>query len=196
MEEPIIVYNEPCKILLPTDIFNQCVEFADKSTSSSELYIKKRMADPAKVKPQILQGKLAEFATAIFLATQLGFPELDPDLTIYKAREKSWAADLPYSTVDESLPDVHVKSADTITAARYDESYVFELKDTLFRRQKDRDLIAMVLYNASSGELTVRALAKWSYICEKQLFGEMKVHQLRSSKVCIYYKDLENAILS
>jgi hypothetical protein len=160
------------------------------------MYVKKRMADPSKVKPQILQGKLAEFATAIFLTTFLGFPEMDPDLTIYKAREKSWAADLPYSVDTPEYPDVHVKSADTITASKYEESYVFELKDTLFRRQTDRDLIAMVLYNPTSKELTVRALAKWSYLCEKQLFGLMKVHQLRSSKVCVYYKDLENALLS
>lgn len=176
--------------MLREDVLEKCSKFADESSGSAAMYVKQRNADPKRVRDQIFQGKLAECASAVFLHREFGFPRLEPDFAIYKVREKSWAADLPYSTVSGTLPDVHVKSADTITSQKFEESYVFQLTDTLFRRKKDRDIISMVLFNPETKELQVRAIAAWSYLNEKELFGLMRVHQLRSQKCCVYYDDL------
>jgi hypothetical protein len=167
-----------------------CKEYANNSNSKG-FYIRKRNADPDKVKSQIFQGKLAEFGVAFVLINYFSFPaDIKPDLNIYKTNQKSWAADLPYACTYPKYPNVSVKCCSLDSAKRYGESYVFELKDKLFQDKDSADYVAFVLLDEKTQKCKVRAIVSWKYLIDKNLLKEMKLAIHRGKKVAIYMEDI------
>lgn len=181
---------EPNNIVLPEYVYDQVESFAAKSLSSSDHYINKRKANIGRVKEQIIEGKIGEFAGRGYLVRELHLPGyVVPDLEILPVHKKSWAADLVYKDFG-----IHVKTVTKDSAEKYGESWVMQVDDPLFRNGLSvSDYMCFVLYDKQDKVFHVRALARWDWIYKNNIFKEMKLAKFKSNKVAIYYEDLVNA---
>lgn len=183
-------------IYLPTELWFElddsvikiCNDFG-AAINSVPMYLSRRNASVSRVKNQIIEGKLGEFAANQFLQNEFHFPNnVTPDIRVYSKGDKSWDADLLYNKADTEYPNVHVKCCTKQTAKRYGESYVFQCSNGLFRDVKSTDYICMVLYDPP--KFCVRSLVSWSYLHKLNIFRLPKLDKHKGSKVCIYYEDL------
>lgn len=164
------------KIRVSEAIMYKCREFAQKCmVTNLSAYKRRNQSNPDKIIQQIVTGKVAEFA----VAELLGYGE--PDLQIYSARDKTYGAD-----ICGDGKDVHVKSQEKDSAARYGESWLFSIGDSLITKPKENDWLALCV--ADGPEVEFYGL--WQMSGVKELLREPIVHQLRHVKRVLYYEDL------
>jgi len=176
---------------------------------SADFYASYRDTCNNKAFRDIRNGKYGEWVACYYLRT-LGFPKVvEPDTRIYDVSGKGWQCDLPYGEVDDSLPDVAVKtcSNDTVKflagcesigvngeAEKY--SWTFQFRDAtsggrdeLFSENKGNDLIVLVYVPfCGSAKPRVLATAPWSVLREH--LHDPVAFRHKGKKKCIYYSDL------
>ena len=151
---------------LPTELFkhtvDECKKFSNKLSSrgqSFEHYRNERAA--TKPSRDAVLGKMGELYAAMFLHRVLGYPLIEPDFAVYKARNKDWSYDLQYPTGFHSF---HVKSCDSLTKRMVgDQSWTFQYNngtDRLFRGNvnDNKELILFVYVDdiyKSGGEVVL-----------------------------------------
>lgn len=175
-------------------MYQKCEQFAqDSASTSADKYARRNQFNLEKIKKDIRNGKIGEQGTYSVISQQ--YPNLSlPDYNIYSKQDKSWSPDLN----DPSGIRIAVKSQDIDSAINYGESWVFQFNnganydcDTgVFKEKDDNHYVAFNALNVPKRFGTIRAIVKISWLHEKELFKEMKVHQLRGNKVAVYLDDL------
>ena len=183
------------KYIISDEMYQKCEQFAkDSVLTSADKYARRNQFDVEKIKKDIRNGKLGEQGTHNILSSQ--YPNLSqPDYQIYDKSQKNWDPDLK----DTSGIRVAVKSQDIDSAINYGESWVFQFGNgknydcdtAVFKEIDDNHYVAFNALNVPKRFGVIRAVVKISWLHEKKLFKEMKVHQLRGNKVAVYYEDLE-----
>lgn len=164
------------RVILPDTVLYKCREFAEKCVITNiDAYKRRNQSNPDKIIEQIITGKLGEFAVAEIL----GFGE--PDLQIYEAKNKSYAADL----VGEGK-DIHVKAQTRDSAGKYGTSWSFSTWDSLITKPKPIDFIGLCVVDGP--EVDFYGLFQMDTV--KQLLREPVLYQLRASKRVLYWEDL------
>jgi hypothetical protein len=167
-------------------------------SQSVSYYAKKRNVREEKAKNDIFLGKKAEYFTRSALIEHYGFPYINIDLEVRQGRKKGWNTDLPFKAVDDSLPDIHVKSCSkkTLDFCK-DYSWTFQNKnndkkggtDTILDTSGKQELIALVyIEEPYSATGVIKAILPFDII-KKMLKPPLKP-TLKNLKKCLYYKDL------
>lgn len=171
-------------------------EFAEASIESRRQKIASRgQRRLQKILDDITYGTAAEFAVAAYLNAR-DVECTAPDLAVYAARQKSWAADLTCMH-----GPIHVKSC---ADARYD-SWVFQYAPQLpgHERRYDCDPIIMEPHDGEYLALTridpTTHTITLAYMIHQPdtlgLYELPQVHQLRNSKRVLYPKTLDTNLM-
>ncbi len=172
-------------------------EMLNEKQSASYYTLNRNAGSIHKVAEDIFLGKKAEVFTMYGLHREYDFPSLKIDIEVRHGKEKGWRADLPFSEVDPSFPNVHVKGCNVQTY-RYckDFSWTFQYnnrdgnggRDDLFKGRDD-DLIAFVFMEyPREMKAVIKAVLPWNTI--KKHLKDPKKDSLVGLKKCVYYKDL------
>lgn len=173
------------------------------SASGVEHYTQERAVDAGKAKRDVSLGKYGEIFTNQLLMAS-GFPRTPVDCRIYGARDKSFAADLPFrSRGHRDFPDVHVKTcnAQTVRFVR-EPSWTFQWrnqhreggKDSLFSRSNPKDVVAFVYIQDSASRLaTIVATAPFHILASDGMLRLPRREDKRGLKRCVYYSDLKRS---
>lgn len=121
-------------------------------------------------------GKIAEWACYRWLCTYVSCPEAPPDMEIYKAKDKSFDADL----VVDGVP-IHVKSMTVQSAERWGLSWVFDINDDL------EGWMALWLINREEIEL----LGLLPVDAVNEFWSPTRKTSLKTKKV-LYYDDIKH----
>jgi len=202
------VLNEICiqdAIITFTDIeyerikgrIDPFVEAMKNKDQSPEHYVNERGAPSYKVIKDIVNGKWGEFFALKFFVIMLKFPMCNVDLEIRSGAGKGWSPDLPFSIVDKSLPNIHVKTCDE-DLCKYvgDYSWTFQKKnrngiggqDVLYTNTNSMDIVACVCIQ-SFKQAVVKITAPWKTINEGKFLRNPKSDCYKGYKECLYYKD-------
>jgi len=171
------------EIALTPEVMLQCTEFANKRMDSSKLYAFRGEQNKQKILEDILLGSMGEYGVYTFLREK-GIDVAKPDLSIYKSKGKSYAADL-----SSRQYNVHVKSQSRSSLKRYGHSYLLQKKDPIVTVAGDNDYFVFCACVPSDGLVQIVGVVKCEDVIER--YGECKVPSYRHSKVAIYLKDLE-----
>ena len=169
-------------------IFDKCREFANKRIVDSEKQYRYRGENSKdKMLEDIMIGCMAEFAVYQYLK-ELGHDCTKPDLTIYKARKKSYSADLIASGYN-----VHVKSQSLKSIEKYGRSWLFQRTDSLVSAPDEVDIIATASVDVKCRKVTLLGFISPISVCKASKWGECRVDWYRKTKVALYLEDLEKA---
>lgn len=104
-------------------------EYARKHLeSSSSLYLKRKQ-NKDKLRQNIMEGKIAEYA-AYFYLRERNFCLMPPDLEIHSVKKKSHDSDL---YIPDKDVHIHVKSVGLETSKLYGDTFLVEKSDPLIR---------------------------------------------------------------
>jgi hypothetical protein len=182
-------------------------EYAPKRLQNKQFYVEARGGSPQTLF-DCWYYKCAEFASSNFLHEKYNLPLVEPDTKIYKSSEKNWNADISYKNVTflnnhfENLR-FHNKSVTSMSAQRYEESFMFQLanrngrggKDKILKSGNENDycIFVYVPYNdIAAGDLNfyIRGIIPWTFIKENGLLENPKKPSLIGQKLCVYTKSL------
>lgn len=175
---------------------NQCIEFANQSVSTSvDKYSKRNQFDTAKIREDIIFGKLGEVYAHKFLIGKLPTLSL-PDFKIYEAKDKSWDTDL----TDNSGVRISVKTQNLLSKISFGESWVFQYNngktfdsDTeVFHSIDDKHFACFMAINYAARTIEPKAVISIDFLKKNSLFKEMKKTNLIGNKVAVYYEDIKN----
>lgn len=171
------------------DIIKLCEIFADRviSTNISQ-YEKRKQFDQKKIWNDIFYGKIAEWGV-YFIYSERGRKNLDPpDMKIYKAKDKSFDADLKFG-----LFNLHIKSQTYESSARYGDSWIFQAKDPLFESANEYDILVgcRVSLDQPSKSYIEGALVeiKLEKAFHDLIIGKTKLSKFSENKKAVYLKD-------
>ena len=162
--------------------------------------LEEKLEKTEKYKGDNFIAKCAETVAALYFQQKHGFPSsITPDLTILKAHEKSWSADLPYNKIDKALPNIHVKSCRNIS--RFPISWHIQLsntngiggRDSLLNNPDTEDLMcfATVEYDKviENNKVYLKACIPVSFILKNNLLAPAIKTSLKKTKSLVYYED-------
>lgn len=170
------------KIKLSKYYLDKCTEFAHSQIEGSkQLYAYRGEHNINKMIDDIIVGKAGECAVHRYL-TDKGMYCTRPDFKIYKAKRKSYDADL----YCEDLT-VHVKSQSVLSSKRYGSSWLFQRRDNLLNTEDRKEFMAFTKVNGREVDIlgVVRA------IDIQDLFGECSVPRYRATKVALYWDEVK-----
>lgn len=177
-------------------------QLAKQRDGSQDLYAREREASKASV--DIALGKYGEYLVSHWLHNGRGkLPFLEPDMEVYGASEKSWDHDLPFSSVDPSLPDFAVKTcspfAAKLTKEKKDDDYSWTFQnsnsgagggtDKLLRDKTAPVIVVFVYADIKNRGGMIVASSPWRKV--SSLLDDPIIAKYKNIKKCIYYSDLE-----
>lgn len=171
------------------DIIKLCEIFADRVISTNkDQYGKRKQYNQSKIWNDIFYGKLAEWGV-YFIYLDRGRKNIDPpDMKIYKARDKSFDADLKYG-----LFNLHIKSQTYESAYRYGDSWIFQAKDPLFESANEYDIVVgcrVSLDEPTSGFIEGALVEiKLEKAFHNLVIGKTKLTKFSDDKKAVYLKD-------
>lgn len=152
--------------------------------TNKQAYARRGQTQESRIIQQIARGKIAEFAVFSHIHFSVDVPVAFPDLSIYTANEKSYAADLRVRDMD-----VHVKSQTFKNRDRYGASWVFQKRDPLLTKPNQSDLLALTHQHAADSEY-VEIVGYFYAIDIVGLYGDPVLPYLRRTKKVLYLDDL------
>jgi hypothetical protein len=171
------------------DLIKLCEIFADRVISTNKhQYEKRNQFNPKKIWNDIFQGKIAEWGV-YFIYSERGVNNIDPpDMKIYKARDKSFDADLKFG-----MFNLHIKSQTYQSSMRYGDSWIFQAKDPLFESASEYDIVIGCRISLDQSCETFIEGAFVEIKLEKAfhnlIIGETKLSKFSENKKAIYLKD-------
>lgn len=175
-------------ISLPKSIIDKCKKFAQERMNDSAAHYRYRGEHNFdKMVEDIIAGTMGEFAVYKYLKS-IDMPCTAPDLTIYKARKKSYSADLSTNSFN-----IHVKSQSVKSIKRYGKSWLFQKSDKIVKDPSLEDLLAFTSVDLENNTVEILGFLSPIELNKKNLWGECKVPKYRHTKLAVYLEDLENA---
>jgi hypothetical protein len=170
-------------------VYNKCVRFANKRMEGSKsLYAYRGESNMSKMKEDIVIGTFGEFGVYDYMVSK-NYDCSDPDLKIYEKRKKSFDADLVSGEIN-----IHIKSQGVSSAKRYGNSWLLQRSDSLVKNPSDKDLICFTSVNLDTREVIILGFIWAKDIVDNDRFAECKVWKYRTTKVALYFKDLEDLV--
>ena len=162
-------------------------QFVEESYMSNVGYYKKRNQNNVeKIKQDIFNGKLAEFAVYYLYKDNENCEINIPDTEVYESFNKSFEADLFCKFKDRNFY-IHVKSQHVSQAERFGKSWSFQKEDSLTTRPVAEDRICLCnILNGNTVEVIKPILAKKLV----NIYKDPKLDRLKGIKKVIYYQDL------
>lgn len=171
---------------LESDTVKMCEHFAERSyKSSADMYAHRKQANEAKIKQDIMLGKLAEFGVYFIYLANGRTNITAPDLNIYPAKQKSFDPDLRWG-----LFNLHIKSQTIESANRYGDSWVFQSNDPAVKSPNEYDIFvgAGVTFDDYNNGCLINI--KMERKLDELKFGAPKLAKFNANnKTCIYLKD-------
>lgn len=171
------------------DVIRLCETFADRVISTNkDQYAKRKQHNQKKIWNDIFYGKLAEWGV-YFIYLDRGRKNIDPpDMRIYKAKDKSFDADLKFG-----MYNLHIKSQTYQSSIQYGDSWIFQAKDPLFESASEYDIVigCRVSLDQSTENFIEGALVeiKLEKAFHNLVIGETKLSKFSDNKKAIYLKD-------
>lgn len=134
---------------------------------------------------QLISGAYGEIA-AYKLLKDAGIKTSKPDFTIHQ--KKSYDADL---RGDFSF---HVKTQPHYQVRKYTKSWAMQKEDPILKVPLDSHHLILCVANIDKGEVEIVGCPAIARMVDLDLFGNMTLPHLRSSKVAIYYDDLQKEL--
>lgn len=159
----------------------EIITFVDKcyKTNKSE-YKRRGQSDESKIKKDMYYGKLAEYAVWL-MYSEMGHECTKPDIAVYKARNKSFDADL----VVNDTHNLHVKNQLLSQAQRFGLSWMFQKNDPLVKNPLYSDYVVFTV-TASPNDVLVYEPKKAMHLLDAYTYPKKK--ELRKTKLTIYGK--------
>lgn len=174
-------------IKLPNKYQIEIANFAEKCYRTNKAEYKRRGQDnPQKVKQDIYQGKVSEYAVYVMYSEKDGCSCSKPDINIYKSKKKSFSADLIISSNGKEF-NGHVKSQLKAQAQKFGVSWMFQKYDPLVVNPIPTDYIIPTILLSLN---LIRIYQPIKAINLVGKYGKPKVHQIRHTKVALYGKDI------
>lgn len=171
------------KLSICPAIIKRCQEFADQRMSQGvELYKHRGESSVKKIHLDIVTGAVAEYAVYEYLLSK-GYAPTPPDLNIYEASKKSFAADIKVG--DRHL---HVKSQTVDAAKKYGASWLFQKTDRVISTPSEHDLMAFCLVDGDTVEL--KAIVSTIELVDAEIWKEPKIPRYRHTKSALYLTDV------
>lgn len=167
-----------------SDILTICEAFANRVVETNkDEYARRKQSDLAKIKNDIVIGKLAEWGV-YFIYLERGRYLNTPDMQIYPKETKSFDPDLRWG-----LYNLHIKSQTYESAERYGDSWIFQTKDPLFEFSNEYDIV--IGCRVSFDDFERGALVQ--IVLEKQFknlkISEPKLSKFNGNKKAVYLKE-------
>ena len=180
------VFTEAKHIYLDPKVFEKARAFA-KAVTQTTNYRDSHQSNSQKIGRDHFISKLGEEAVKLVFE-DLGQQVKGPDYTIYKAKQKSWQADLFIN----STP-LAVKTQSQVTAKRFTVSWIFQAGiyrcDSILKNPEA--WVCFVSYNPVSYNQTVQTCTVYPPCQIKELsFREPRLEHLKASKKAVYLDDL------
>lgn len=170
-------------------VLKTCEEFADRRMKDSEaLYKSRGELSVAKIRKDITNGAIAEYAAHQYLQT-LGITTTKPDLEIYEGRRKSFSADL---TADGKT--FHVKSQTKESADKYGLSWLFQEQDKIITLPGENSFLVLCMVDGT--DVHIKAIINEVVLSEADIVSKPKIGRYAFSKKAIYFADLEKSNLN
>ena len=170
--------------------FNKCAKFADEQLESSAgLYAYRGESRLAKIRQDIIVGKLGEIAAYKYLKSR-GFDVNKPDFSIYDRVNKSFAADL----VTNCGKQVHVKSQGFDSMMRYGASWLMQKSDKLTSVPETEDYVLMV--SIQKDEANILGVVRAADLVDNELYEEPKVGRYAVTKRALYFNSIKKSGIS
>jgi hypothetical protein len=134
----------------------------------------------------IVIGAMAEFGAQAFLI-DLGIIVSEPDLKIYRNKDKSFNADL----VSEDK-FFHIKGQDSSRASTYCDSWLVQKTDPIIVNPKNNHYFMFCTVDVVEESVHIRACVPARTLVSKELLGEPVLPFLQETKHAIYLEDLED----
>lgn len=180
---------------------NQANKYEQRTNNGSLLNKDKTTQD-------IAVGKWGEFFASRWIGINFGI-WLMPDIKIYDNQHKSWDHDLPYKNKGYNLENVAVKTCTKFTKDNYGESWTFQYgypKDDLFNDMNQSTIVMCVYIEQlpKAGALAsaiIVASVPWNKVkldnadIGEVILREPSINRLKGGKKCLYYKDIEEAVI-
>lgn len=174
-------------ILVKPEIIESSKQFAlDRIGLSEALYRQRGEARKSKMVEDIQVGTMAEWACYEYLmdTASKGTTITEPDTKIYKAKKKSFSADLVYTLKSGEVANFHIKSQTYKSAKAYGASWLFQKTDKLFNDPAENDYAIFCLVDGD--KVDIKACVQVKDLVQRDLLEEPKVWKYRSSKQAIY----------
>lgn len=152
---------------------------------SANLYKMRGEESVLKIKNDIITGVLGEYAVSAYVKS-LGYNCSEPDLTIHKTRQKSFAADL-----ESEAGTFHVKSQTQKSAQRYGASWIFQKEDRLMTLPSENCYLAFCLID--NDKVQIKAIVSNIDIVEAKLTKAPKIPKYAHTKLALYLDDILNS---
>jgi len=173
--------------------YKQCSVFAEKQITTSRAHYKRRnQSNSTRIVKQITDGKMGEIIAARYLRNN-GFDCNNPDFEIYSSRKKSFEADL-FCGQGNTKQNVHVKTQNSQSAARYGSSWVFQAggagyghSDPCLGTSNDDWCVFVTLDCNDESASIVGPLCMTDV---HQHFKDPKLSHLVGIKKCVYLEDI------
>lgn len=163
---------------------------------SAQYYRENRNTTREKAISDISLGKKGEFFAAHCLRNNYGFPFIEPDLSVRNGNSKGWDADLPFKSINNILPNIHVKTCNKKTYDFCDDySWTFQLsdnigkfgKDEIFNKNDDEIIVFVYAEDDKIKQAGIKAILPWGIV--KTLLRDPVKSNLKNIKKCLYYQD-------
>lgn len=179
------------KLNISNDQIKQCEVFARKFTDNMYNHYSKtrNQTDKERIYNQCLSSKKFEFMVYNYLS--VSGKVTTPDTEIYEVKQKSFAADLVFTTSDNREINIHIKSQEYDTIRNYEMiSFGFQEWDELYKSPKSNDwVLAGIFNNDNTGHLILRKKAE----VVMPIASEPLALKLRGQKKFLYLKDIVQA---
>jgi hypothetical protein len=170
---------------LGSDILLICEAFAEKVVhTNKDEYSRRKQSDLAKIKRDIVIGKLAEWGVYMIYLQRGKSVRNCPDMSIYEKEEKSFDADLRWG-----LYNLHIKSQTSESAFRYGDSWIFQSKDPLFEFSGDYDIVIGCRVGVDDFERGAFVEILLEKPFRNLIFGDTKLSKFSGNKKAVYLKD-------
>lgn len=185
--QPGTIHKIDKTISIPDEIITKINEFVEQIDTKH--YEKRGQTNEKKKKKDQRSGKMAEFATYLFL-TEQNIKCSEPDMTIYEKKKKSFAPDMMVGETPLHCKSCHKDS-------KYPVSWIFQKsdlnglsgKDKEFYNKENKGLLSCCVVDHKNNNVQILWLLDKNIAID--ILEPPKVLQLMNVKECLYSERLE-----
>jgi hypothetical protein len=177
-----IVWDKPQILNKEIYITDTLKYFLDKKITSYANNIK----DDLKNKRSAAIGKWGEFFALATLTKDFGFPMIVPSF-----KDHEWNKDLPYSSIDTSLPDIVVKTCNEYTLRNFGLSWMFQNDDESHFNQPNTLVLCMYVDDNIPAPSDAVLVATIPLYLVKDKLKEPVSLKFKDKRKCLYIEDMQ-----
>ena len=177
-------------IIIQFEHQSKVANFAELCYKTNKHHYKRRgQNDPRKIKLDIYNGKIAEFAVWDHYKTVKGVECQKPDLTILEANKKSYEADLKLKKMNGKESLLHIKNQTVEQSEKFGLSWMFQKNDPLVFRPLLNDYVVLTVF------LSMNLVRVFKPIHSRHLlnrYEKPRVAQVQDTKLALYATNIDD----